>query len=46
VLFTSRRAIMGDLCNRRATTVVASLVAALVVALNLFLLLRTLVGGR
>jgi manganese transport protein len=45
VLFTSRRAIMGELCNRRSTTVVASLVAGLIVALNLYLLARTFEGG-
>jgi len=43
VLFTSRRSIMGELVNRRGTTVVASLVAGLVVLLNLALLART--GG-
>lgn len=45
VLFTARRDIMGVLTNRRATTVVASLVAALIVALNLFLLYQTFFGG-
>jgi manganese transport protein len=45
VIFTSRRSIMGELVNRRATTVIASLVAGLVVALNLYLLARTIKGG-
>ncbi len=45
VLFTARRDIMGVLVNRRVTTVVASAVAALIVALNLFLLFQTLFGG-
>ena len=43
VLFTSRRSIMGELANRRSIAVVAWLVAALVVLLNLGLLART--GG-
>jgi manganese transport protein len=44
VLITSRRDIMGLLVNRRATTVLASVVAALIIALNLFLLYRTFFG--
>jgi len=42
VWFTSRREIMGTLVNRRATTAVAALVAALISALNVFLLGQTL----
>jgi manganese transport protein len=38
VRFTSRRDVMGDLVNSRRTTAVASLVAALIVSLNVFLL--------
>lgn len=38
VIFTARRSLMGDLANRTTTTVAASAVAALIVALNLFLL--------
>lgn len=45
VIFTARRDIMGVLVNKRATTLVASVVAALIVALNLFLLYQTLFGG-
>jgi manganese transport protein len=41
VWFTSRREIMGTLVNRRATTAVAALVAALISALNVFLLGQT-----
>ncbi len=41
VWFTSRREIMGGLVNRRATTAVASVVAALICALNVFLLAQT-----
>ena len=42
VWFTSRREIMGALVNRRATTAVAALVAALISGLNVFLLGQTL----
>jgi manganese transport protein len=42
VMLTSKREIMGDLVNRRITTVVASVVAALIIALNVFLLFQTL----
>jgi manganese transport protein len=38
VRFTSRRDVMGDLVNSRRTTAVASVVAALIVSLNIFLL--------
>ena len=41
VWFTSRRGLMGTLVNRRATTAVAALVAALISGLNLFLLGQT-----
>ena len=40
VLFTSRRDVMGVLVNRRVTTVAASLVAALIIGLNAYLLLQ------
>lgn len=43
VLFTSRRSIMGELTNRRSTTVAAWVLAGLVLTLNLYLLART--GG-
>ena len=36
---------MGELVNRRWTTGVAGLVAALIVALNLYLLYQTIFGG-
>jgi len=45
VLFTRRRDLMGDLTNRRATTAVAAFVAALIVALNLYLIYETLFVG-
>jgi manganese transport protein len=41
VMFTSRRDVMGGLVNRRTTTVVAVAVAAVISALNLFLLAQT-----
>ena len=41
VVFTSKREIMGVLVNRRLTVVAASLIAALISALNLFLLAQT-----
>jgi manganese transport protein len=44
VLLTRRRDIMGALVNRRVTTIAASVVAALIIALNGFLLYETLVG--
>ena len=42
VLFTSNREIMGVHVNRRATTVLASAIAALIVVLNVFLLAQQL----
>ena len=45
VLFTGNKEVMGELVNRKLTTVAAWLVAALIVALNLFLLYETLCGG-
>jgi len=45
ILFTSRRDIMGDLVNRKTTTIMAVIVGALIVALNLFLLYQLIFGG-
>jgi manganese transport protein len=45
VMFTSRRDIMGVLVNRRVTTVAASLVAAVIISLNLFLLYQLFTGA-
>jgi manganese transport protein len=45
VVFTAGRERMGVLVNRPATTVVASLVAAVIVALNAYLLVQTFSGG-
>jgi manganese transport protein len=44
VLLTRRRDVMGELVNRRLTTAVAGVVAALIVALNAFLLVQTFAG--
>src|SRR4051812_41508642 len=41
VLLTRRADVMGALVNRRATTLLASVVAAMIIALNLFLLYQT-----
>jgi manganese transport protein len=41
VLFTAKRDLMGVLVNHRATTAAAALVAALISALNVFLLAQT-----
>ena len=41
VVFTSKREIMGVLVNRRLTVVTASVIAALITALNIFLLVQT-----
>ncbi len=45
ILFTRRREIMGVLVNRRGTTALVSVIAALIIALNLYLLAQTLLGG-
>jgi manganese transport protein len=42
VVLTRRADVMGALVNRRSTTVAASVVAALIIALNIFLLKQTL----
>jgi manganese transport protein len=44
VLLTRRVDMMGALVNRRLTTIMASIVAALIIALNAFLLYDTLLG--
>jgi len=45
VLFTARRDLMGVLVNHRLTTVLVSVIAALIVALNAYLLVQTFSGG-
>ena len=44
ILLTRRRDVMGDMVNRPHTTVIAGIVAALIIALNLFLLQQTFFG--
>jgi manganese transport protein len=41
VLFTARRDVMGGLANARITTVAATLVAGVIISLNVFLLVQT-----
>jgi manganese transport protein len=45
VMFSQRRDLMGELVNRQMTTAASWLVAMLIVALNLYLLHQTLLGG-
>jgi manganese transport protein len=45
VMFTRRKDIMGELVNHRYTTVIASIVAGLIVALNVFLLYQIATSG-
>jgi manganese transport protein len=45
IMFTRRRDLMGDLVNRTSTTVLAVIVAALIVALNGYLLYQIFTGG-
>ncbi len=42
VMFTQRKDIMGELVNKRTTTIITSLIAALIIALNIYLLYDTL----
>jgi manganese transport protein len=44
VIFCRNRSLMGALVNRRSTTAVATVVASVIIALNLFLLEQTLFG--
>lgn len=41
ILFTARRDLMGALVNRRITNVAAGIAAAVIIALNFFLLAQT-----
>jgi manganese transport protein len=45
VLFTRRKEVMGELVNHWLTTVLASMVAGLIIALNIFLLYQLFLGG-
>jgi len=44
-VFTSRRRIMGALRNHAATIAVATLVSALIIGLNVFLLIQIFSGS-
>jgi manganese transport protein len=44
ILLTRRRDVMGELVNKRATTVAASVVAAIIICLNGYLLYATFIG--
>ena len=44
VLLTRRADIMGPLVNRKSTTALASVVAAMIISLNCFLLYQTFFG--
>jgi len=45
VVFTANREIMGVLVNHKVTTILAGFVAAIIIALNLFLLYQIFTGG-
>jgi len=45
VMFTRRKDIMGELVNQKFTTLLASIVAAMIVALNIFLLYQIGLGA-
>lgn len=45
IVFTSRKSIMGQLANRKATTFAAWCIALIIIALNVFLLYQTLFGA-
>ncbi len=44
IIFTANRRLMGALTNRRATTIVATAVASVIIALNFVLLFQTFFG--
>jgi manganese transport protein len=43
--FTTRRSLMGDMVNRRWTTILGWIVTTIIISLNLFLLYQTFFGG-
>ena len=45
VMFTSRKKLMGTLTNHPVTTVLASISAAIIVVLNIYLIYSTITGG-
>ncbi len=44
IIVTNKAELMGALVNRRATTVVASIIAAIIIALNVYLIYSTFAG--
>jgi manganese transport protein len=45
VMFTSRKKLMGVLTNHIATTILASIVAGIIVVMNIYLIISTFTGG-
>ncbi|MCP6769346.1 divalent metal cation transporter, partial [Klebsiella pneumoniae] len=45
ILFTRRKDLMGVMVNNWLTTTLASCVAAIIIALNMYLLYQTFTGG-
>jgi len=45
VMFTRNQRIMGPLTNRRITTILAGMMAGLIVALNIYLIYQTMLAG-
>ncbi len=45
IMFTRRRDVMGELVNRRVTTVLAILAAVVIIGLNIYLLYQTFFGA-
>jgi manganese transport protein len=45
VMFTSRSDVMGVLVNHKITTIVTSVIALLIIGLNMFLLFQTFFGS-
>jgi len=45
VMFTCRTDIMGEMVNKRITTIASSLIAAIIVVLNVYLIYKTAVPG-
>ena len=45
VIFTSDRSLMKELVNRRLTTVLAAVVAGIILFLNIYLIYQTFFGG-
>jgi manganese transport protein len=45
ILFVRRRDIMGELVSLRVTTIVSTVIAALILSLNVYLIVRVLFKG-